>query len=66
MVFRVRDVRELRIRGTPRTVDRYAKYFSTRADKVFVWGAFLCAFLAKVSSVRKLDACCTGLCALYK
>ena len=36
MVFRVRDVRELRIRGTPRTVDRYAKYFSTRADKVFV------------------------------
>ena len=46
MVFRVRDVRELRIYGVPpyrpdayRPV--YAKYFSTRADKVFVWCFFV-------------------------
>ena len=44
MVFRVRDVRQLRIRGTPYSRYRYAKYFSIRADKVFVSGAFLCFF----------------------
>ena len=46
MVFRVRDVRELRIRGTavyrPDAYRPVCKmYFSTRADKVFVWCFFV-------------------------